>query len=1006
MQRHAEYTRERIKRLGEWLKEKIYAQKRSVDEILVSPQTDRISYEEAMKLPCRPAKLGDQFGPRWASYWFKIKAALPTDWSGGRVDLLWDSRSEATLWIAGRSIQGLNHAKRVDGRPDAMLTPKAQPGQILEFVVEMACNEIFGGENKYYDHLSGFVLDQVDLALFDPQAWEMYYDLVVLQELEAESATEKPDLDGTWAGELLFELNRFANTLDLHDRSTWPEAQHILKNLYTRRNATRVHELSAVGHAHLDTAWLWPLAETYRKCVRTFSTQTRYMDEYPEYKFACSQAVQYEWVKERNPDLYARILAKVKTGQWVPVGGTWVEPDCNIPSGESLCRQFMYGQRFFEKEFGRRCREFWNPDVFGYNGQLPQIMRQAGIRRFLTQKLSWNSFNKPRHHTFTWQGIDGSEVLAHFPPADTYNGVGSITELRNHARNYKDHDHSRHAYYLFGYGDGGGGPTKKMLEVLRRVGDLEGMPRSKIRNSEEFFTLLEQDCTERALMVGELYFELHRGTYTTQALVKRNMRKAEIALHDLEFVAAWAGWGTNPYAYPAVELERLWKVALLNQFHDILPGSSIKLVYEDSVKQFEELFVTVDQLMQEALRVLASNHQDSKGTMAQSDYSPLNTLDVSRREVASMPSGKLTFVQAPAGGFGQILPVDDAVQVRQEPGCIFMENKHLRVVLNPAGEMIGLVHRASGRETLSAPANRLELFEDYPNNYDAWDVDPFHLETGKPCPPAESFRMTRQDPLRGEVTFERRFGGKSRMSQVVRLDADARRVEFHSDVEWYENKRFLKVAFPLNLRAMNATYEMQFGCVERPTHYNTPYDLARFEVPGHRWADLSECGFGTALFTDCKYGYATFGNVMRISLLRAPCSPDPVADRGQHKFAYAVYPHLDGWQQGGVVEEAARFNVPLLWASGQLRPGSWVWCQDANLRLDTVKKAEDSAAIVLRLYECHGARGTARVKMAKPIKSAVLCNILEDDLEAAVLQDGEIEIPYGPFQVVSVKVTF
>ena len=399
-------------------------------------------------------------------------------------------------------------------------SPRAKGGETIDLQVEMACNQKFGQwHNKPFTTVSPFVLDKCELGAFDPQAWELHWDLWVLQNLESEMAKENSTADASWAGELLSELNRFANEFDLDDRTTWSKSHAILKKLYTHRNASRVHEVSAIGHAHIDTALA--LAASPRRIAsasRTFSTQTRYMDEYKEFKFACSQAYQYDVIKKRNPDLYNRIRReKVKTGQFIPVGGTWIEPDCNIPSGDSLVRQFLVGQTYFRKEFGIQCKEFWNPDVFGYNGQLPQIMRLAGITRFLTQKLSWNRFNKPHHHTFTWQGIDGSEVLAHFPPADTYNSEANVQELRKNAKDYKDHDRSQNSYMLFGYGDGGGGPVKRMIETSASCAkDLQGLPRTQIRTSDDFFTRLEKDITDRPRLIGELYFEYHRGTYTTQ----------------------------------------------------------------------------------------------------------------------------------------------------------------------------------------------------------------------------------------------------------------------------------------------------------------------------------------------------------------------------------------------------------------------------------------------------------------------------------------------------------
>jgi alpha-mannosidase len=1013
MLRYPKYTRDRIRQLLDRLQSKIYREVRPVDQLSVSPPTGRISREQALGLAYRPVQRGEQFGPLWTTFWFKAKAVIPPEWQGGRVDLLWVSHCEATLWLDGRSTQGLNYepaANDASVRPDALLVEAARGGEPIEFEVEMACNSVFGSEPGFpppFASLTPFVLDQCDLAWFDPEAASLYYDLAVLQMLEAESAV-RPDLEGAWSGELLHELNRVANFLDPDDRATWPAAREIAQTLYQRHNAPAVHELSAIGHAHIDTAWLWPLAETYRKCVRSFSSQAGYMERYPEFRFACSQAQQYAWIKERNPDLYERIRERVRTGQWVPVGGTWIEPDCNLPSGEALARQFLYGQRYFQREFGLVCREFWNPDVFGYNGQLPQIMRQSGITRFLTQKLSWNRFNTPLHHTFTWQGIDGSAVLTHFPPADIYNALApfrgnksEISWLRDNARDYKDHVRSKHSLMLFGFGDGGGGPTPRMLEVLRRVRDLQGVPRTTQRSSDEFFALLEADAKELPLMVGELYFEYHRGTYTSQAAVKNGNRRGEFLLHDVEFLAALAarlGRGGG-YAYPRAELERLWQLLLLNQFHDILPGSSIREVYVDAARDHEEIRQTGERLRTAALSAL------EEGKTSGAPAAPFNTTAFARREVAAQPDGTLVFVEAPPYGIGSIVQTADRVTVTRRGEETTLENAHLRAVLSADGSLVSLMEKASGREALSAPGNRFEIYDDRPTMYDAWDIDPFALETRADCPPAASCEVGLESPLRAEVKFERRVGVASAVRQTVRLDAEARRLEFHTEVDWQEAHKLLKVAFPVTVRAMNATFEMQFGCVERPTHHTTSYDLAKYEVPAHRWADLSEHGFGVALLNDCKYGYSIFGDTMRLSLLRAPKSPDPDADMGGHRFAYAVLPHAGGWQEAGVVAAGYCFNAPLLWTAATGEARSFASCDDPNLVLDTIKLAEDSEDVIVRLYECHGGRGTGRLRFGWPVRRAVRCNFLEEEAGELAQAGGVAEVPYLPYEIITVKLS-
>jgi alpha-mannosidase len=694
------------------------------------------------------------------------------------------------------------------------------------------------------------------------------------------------------------------------------------------------------------------------------------MDDYPEYRFACSQAQQYAWIKERDPDLWERIRDRVARGQFVPVGGSWVEPDCNIPSGESLLRQFLHGQRFFEREFGVRCREFWSPDAFGYCGQLPQLMRQAGLTRFLTQKLSWNRFNRPDHHTFTWQGDDGSEVLGHFPPADTYNSEASVPELLRVAREYKDHDHSRTSLLVYGHGDGGGGPTKAMLETLRRTRDLQGVPRTHTATSDEFFGALESGDGEPPVVVGELYLEYHRGTYTSQAFVKRMNRRCEEALHDAELLACARGG-----EYPRAKLERLWKLLLLQQFHDILPGSSIGLVYEDARRDFDEVAAGAEALC---------------GT----GDALVNTTPFPRREVVD-------------GRVWEALPY--AVAREAEPrdevrvDGLTLENAHLRVVLSEDGGVRSVGHKGTGREVLAAPGNRLELYDDRPVNFDAWDIDPFHLETRRDVGPAESWEVVTATPLRVEVAFARRVGDASTLRQVVRLDAGERRLEFHTTVDWHEEHKLLKVCFPVDVRASNATYEMPFGYAERPTHRSTSFDRARYEVPGHRWADLSEHGFGAALLTDSKYGYSCYGNELRISLLRSPKSPDPEADMGRHEFAYALLPHEGGWREAGVVGQGTRFNVPLRRTAASW-DGSFASCDDLKLVLHTIKRAEDSDALVLRLYEPYGGRGVARVRLGVPFESARLANALEEDGEPLEAENGEIVVPYRPHEVLTVKV--
>jgi alpha-mannosidase len=947
MAAHPDYTRERVRQAARLAATLVYPETRACSRL-------RITGPDGAE---RDAELGMELGPLWATWWLDVEADVPEAWAGAQVDLLLVTNSEATLWRDGEPVQGLVSGAGRD-RVAATLAASAAGGEALQAQVEIACNGLFGWaelnppSQRPEPIPPAFRLERCELARFDPEAWALAGDLRVLADLMDEE-------EGAWGGELLSELNRFCNTGD----------RTILSGLLDRRNGTRTHEITAIGHAHIDTAWLWPLEETYRKCVRTFATQLRLMETYPDYRFACSQAQQYAWIRDRQPAIYARIKDAVARGQWLPVGGTWIEPDCNLPAGESLVRQFLYGQRFFERELGRRAEVFWNPDVFGYNGQLPQLMCGAGISGFLTQKLSWNRYTAPEHHTFRWVGIDGSSVIAHFPPADTYNAEATVPELRRAARDFKDHERSARSLLVFGWGDGGGGPTAEMLETLARVEDLQGVPRTTIGEPEAFFgELAESEWPE---VVGELYLEYHRGTYTTQARTKRASRRAERALHDAELLAAVVGEPAG--------LEDAWQTLLLNHFHDILPGSSIGEVHARAERDLAQVEAAAEAVRDRHLR----------GAI-------VNTVGVARREVVDGPA----FAEAPPCGIGRF--TEPRGEVTVDAGEAFtLDNGILRAVLGRDGTLRSLV--LGGREAMAAPGNVLELYDDRPTDFEAWDLDPFHLETRADCPPAVSAEAVLADPLRAEVAFERPFGERSRMRQTVRLDAEAQRLEFHCAIDWQEDRRALKVRFPVAVLAPRATYEMQFGVVERPTHFSTRRDAAQYEVPGHRFADLSEHGFGVALLSAATYGWSTLGGEMRMTLLRSPRWPDPDADRGSHELAFAVLPHADGWQEAGVTAEALRFNAPLLLGEGDADPRSWFSC--AELMVDTVKPAEDGDGVIVRLYEAHGARGTARLHVGLPFGEAWLTNLLEDRLGPAEVHGDAVVIPFRPFEIVTVALS-
>jgi alpha-mannosidase len=1011
--RYPSYTRERLADFSRRLGRRVHSDRTPVECIEMAGPTGRIGFDEARDLPFRPAAIGEALGPLWATYWFRVTVRVPDEWAGARADLHWDSRSEALLWLDGRSSRGLNI-----GRTSAPLIAEAQGGERITFHIEVACNRAFGvaeGGSAGGDAREPYRLAACEARRFDAEAWSLSCDFEVLRQLEADRAPPqvahsfggvggaivRPALDARWAGKLLHELNRVCNCLDPDDRATWPAGRAILAQLLKVRNGDVTHELSCVGHAHIDTAWLWPIEETRRKCQRTFATVIALMDEHPHLMFACSQAYQYAAIEESDPELFARILAKARTGQWIPVGGSWVEPDCNLPSGESLCRQFLYGQRYFERTFGARSTIFWNPDVFGYAGQLPQMMREAGMSRFLTQKLSWNRFTAPPHHSFRWRGLDGSEVLTHFPPADTYNGMATVGELRYHAANYKDSDRSDDGLYLFGYGDGGGGPTEAMAETLARVGDLLGVPRTTMRGPDAFFDRLAASAADLAVIEGELYFEYHRGVYTTQAEIKRLNRLIEGRLQDLEFLSAATTLAGLDGIAGRAEVERLWRTLLTNQFHDVLPGSSIREVYERALPELEALAAeaaSTNERLMESLSAPASNVSQAR---------PVNTIGFARAEVAAGPDGALAYVTAPPFAAGRIGEPAQAVRISQDPrGEVRLENGRLAATFAAGGSLRSLLHIGAGREALAGDGNRILLLDDRPTQYEAWDIDPFALETARDAAEAHAVEITRSGPLRCEVRFERRLGKASTMVQWVRLDADSDFLEIDTRIDWRDRRVLVKAVFPLACRAPYASFEVPFGAVERPTHANTDADLARYESSAHRWIDLSEPGFGVSLLSDARYGFSVFENLMAMSLVRGSLSPDPRADLGEHRFRYALYPHEGDWRSAGTVALGAAFNRPLLWARGEVAPlldAPLVRAAPANVVVDTIKPAEDGVGLVVRLYESHGARAKARLEFGLAVDNIWLSNTLEDRLSPIPVEGGACVLELRGFQIMTLR---
>jgi alpha-mannosidase len=961
---------------------------------------------DALAARYEPFAAGQAWGPPWSTTWFRVRGTVPPQWHGQRVEAVFDlgfigdwpgSQAEALVYDhTGRPLKGIAPRNQYlpiteHGEVHLLIEAAANPDVLSRgFLPTLLGDKATAGDAPLYR------FTRADLAVLDEDVFHLGLDMDVLAELMVELSPNEPRRH-----EILRALERALDALDLLDvAGTAAAARKELSDVLSRPAHRSAHTISAAGHAHIDSAWLWPLRETIRKSSRTFANVTALAAEYPELIFAASQAQQYAWVKQHQPEIYARIAAAVQAGQWAPVGGMWVEADANLPGGEALARQLVHGKRFFLDEFGVECREVWLPDSFGYTAAFPQLARLAGMRWFLTQKLSWNQVNKLPHHTFWWEGIDGSRVFTHFPPIDTYNAEFLGKELALAVTNYAEKGRGTRSLAPFGHGDGGGGPTREMMERARRLRDLEGSPRVVIENPADFFQTIETEYPDAPVWSGELYLELHRATYTSQARTKAGNRRSEHLLREAEL---WAATATTyaGFRYPYEDLDRLWKTVLLHQFHDILPGSSIAWVHREAEVTYAGVAAELTAIIEAAAAALGGARV------------VLNTASHPRAEVVDV-DGRATFVRVPALGAAPATPADappDPVATTERS----LDNGLVRIELDDDGLLTSVRDLVTGRETLApgARGNLLQLHADLPNQWDAWDIDEHYRRQRMDLTAADSITVTAAGPLVGEIRIERSFGA-SRISQTIRVRAGSRRVDVDNDVDWRETEKILKAAFPMDVHADRATSEIQFGHVHRPTHANTSWDAARFEVWAHRWIHVAEPGYGVALVTDSTYGHDAGRHTregggttttVRLSLLRAPRSPDPAADQGRHRFTYALLP---GATVADAVTEGYNLNLPLRVATGGAAP-SLVRCESPAAVIEAVKLADDgSGDIVVRLYESLGGRTDAVLRTGFPLADAELVDLLERSLPDAAVEigpDGEVQLSLRPFQIATLRLT-
>ena len=936
--------------------------------------------------------------------------------------------------VNGRIMQALDTK-----HTEIVLQEKAKPFSSFGFILNAYTPPL---KPQQQPPILSLMLEDVDVALLS-----LVYDLRVpylaVLTLPAGDRERETTLE---------TLSRALDLLDLREPysdafdASVLESRAYLQAEYYRPRASLppVAIAECVGHTHIDVAWLWDIAQTRHKAVRSFSTVLNLMERYPEYRFMSSQAALYNMVKQDEPTVYEGIREAVKADRWEVEGGMWVEADCNLASGESLVRQFLHGQMFFQKEFQKRSRILWLPDVFGYSAALPQIMKLSGIDYFMTTKLSWSEFNLFPYDTFTWKGIDGSEVLTHFSPArdyaeggasgnrdlpyyTTYNAHIVPKQLAGGWQRFQQKGLDDHFLFCYGYGDGGGGPTDWMLENARRLQtSMPATPIARQTHARPFFEALEarvKDDPRLPKWSGELYLEYHRGTYTAMAQNKRNNRKIEFLLREVELWSAYAARALG-LPYPADMLHAIWEDVLTLQFHDILPGSSIKKVYDDSDMLYEKHF--------QALITLQKTALDAFSAGLSGDVLAFNSLSHERDDILWFDAPQdITALQDRAGN---LFPVQHA----QGRACAFVrglspmtatplwfarepmpthvvsvsekgfDTPFFSGIFDHAMRITSLIEKETGRQ-VAAPGkalNRIVCYENKPHNYDAWDVNIYYNRRHFEVDQVESVEVVASGPVLSILRVTYRYM-RSTLIQNITFYHNLGRIDFDTTVDFHEVQYLLKAHFPVDVFYSEATFDIQYGNLRRPTHQNTSWDIARFEVCGHKWADVSEEGFGVSLLNDCKYGYSVDEHSLALTLLKSSTHPNPEADQGTHRFTYSLMPHTGGWREADTAAQAYQLNVPVstlpgCGSGGEMPP--LAACPSPNVIIEAVKAAEDGNGIILRLYEYHGRRTNTVLQLAFIPKHAIVCNLLEETIEAADLSGATISFALRPYEIKTFRV--
>lgn len=973
----------------------------------------QLSIEQALKQKFHPMPVGTAWGAKWEYGWFKCDISLPKKAAGRRIVLYMNPASkpsedgECLVWANGKVVGSYGWARR-----EITLTRNGIPGAYFSILVEAYAGHgplVMGGGPIRHGHESvpepgktQVVVGGSNYGIWHEQVYQFALDFTTLFELR-----NRLDQSSLRVSEIDQGLKDVTLLIDLE----LPEPEMLettnlgrerLRPLLECVNGSTVPTFYAFGHAHIDVAWLWPWAESDRKIARTVINQLSLMEEYPEYRFLQSQPQLYLMLKNRYPELYERFTQALLSGKVIADGAMWVEADTNITSGESLIRQIMYAKQFFKQEFSMDTEVMWLPDVFGYSGALPQIMLSCGCTSFATTKIAWmyHGGDPFPYNTFLWEGIDGSTIPTHiFTDYNSHTRPGNILD-RWETRFQKDGIHTM--LLAFGWGDGGGGPTRDHLEFLSRARDLEGLPRVKLASPGEFFDDLKRQGLPKERYVGELYFQAHRGTYTSQAKTKQGNRRSEFALREAEF------WGSiahilNGLAFSPNDLNSAWHKLLLNQFHDILPGSSIHRVYEEANAAFSQVIADATETTQSAIKTFTN-------TKAADAITVFNSLSWERTELIELPQGAVQ-VTIPACGWTTIsknnlqlkspYKREHSVKVTETS----LENNLLHASFNGRGELTSLVDKQTGIEMMAGAGNQFCLYKDIPARFDAWDIDSM----------TESLLMATDEPVQLEIVqstdaiakikLSRRIH-ESTLTQFITLRKDCRRIDFETTVDWQETHKLLKVAFPVNIHASEAIHEIQFGHIRRPNHRSRPFDADRFEVCNHKWTALAEEKRGVGILNDCKYGINVLGNSMNLTLLKSALAPDPVADRGIQTFTYAIYYWNGSFGDCDIVREGYKMNCPILILPGAAGEASIFKVDAANIILETVKLAEDgSNDIIVRLYEAKRNMTHCTLSTALPVIKATQTDMLERFQDELSVSKGKIELDFRPFDVKTLRLS-